>query len=169
MTSIEADGTGPPDGPEIVDGTDSVAGGGEAIEQPAKIMRIGSMIRQLLEEVRSAPLDERSRDRLRDVYEMSVRELATTLSPDLRDELGRLTMPFAEESPPSEAELRVAQAQLVGWLEGLFQGIQATMFAQQVMARQQLEQMRGQLGAGSEAMGVPGARPGPDSRPGTYL
>ena len=163
--------------PEIVDhpGTgsgDERAGGaggagGEVIEQPAKIMRIGSMIRQLLEEVRNAELDDRSRDRMRDIYEISVNELASTLSPDLRQELARLTMPFSEAgSPPSGAELRVAQAQLVGWLEGLFQGIQATMFAQQVMARQQLEQMR-QL--------QPGMGPGPmqpggaDHRPGTYL
>ncbi len=146
----------------------------EVIEQPAKIMRIGSMIRQLLEEVRSASLDERSRDRMRDIYELSVRELATTLSPDLQEELGRLTMPFADPETPSESELRVAQAQLVGWLEGLFQGIQATMFAQQVMARQQLEQMRGQLGPGSPMMpGGPGEGGGgpvrPDPRPGTYL
>jgi hypothetical protein len=170
VSSIDAPGSDRSEQPEIVDDPAAVvATAGEAIEQPAKIMRIGSMIRQLLEEVRSAPLDERSRDRLRDIYETSVRELATTLSPDLRDELGRLTMPFAEEAPPSEAELRVAQAQLVGWLEGLFQGIQATMFAQQVMARQQLEQMRGQLGAGPDQVGVPGARPGLDARPGTYL
>ena len=147
----------------------------EVIEQPAKIMRIGSMIRQLLEEVRSAELDERSRDRMRDIYDLSVHELSTTLSPDLQQELARLTMPFTEEEAPSGAELRVAQAQLVGWLEGLFQGIQATMFAQQVMARQQLEQMRG-LPPGSTGpppggpggpMGGPG--PGAEHRPGTYL
>ena len=105
-------------------------------------MRIGSMIKQLLEEVRQAPLDEASRGRLRDIYETSVRELATTLSPDLADELSRLTLPFQGETVPSEAELRVAQAQLVGWLEGLFHGIQATLFAQQMAARAQLEEMR---------------------------
>lgn len=160
-----------PERAEIVD----VAGGqegerpAEVIEQPAKIMRIGSMIRQLLEEVRSAELDDASRDRMRDIYDLSIQELASTLSPDLRDELGRLAMPFTDEDAvPSGPELRVAQAQLVGWLEGLFQGIQATMFAQQMMARQQLEQMRqGQLPPGM-APGGPGMA-GPDARPGTYL
>lgn len=161
--------------PEIVEPGATPEGGApeahtEVIEQPAKIMRIGSMIRQLLEEVRSAQLDERSRDRMRDIYEMSVNELASTLSPDLQQELARLTTPFADEEAPSDAELRVAQAQLVGWLEGLFQGIQATMFAQQVMARQQLEQMRQLQPGGMQGPGGPMGPPGGgDHRPGTYL
>ena len=133
----------------------------ETVEQPAKVMRIGSMIKQLLDEVRAAPLDEPSRERLREIYETSVRELAAALSPDLRDELARLAPPFASDTP-SEAELRIAKAQLVGWLEGLFHGIQATLFAQQMAARQQLEQIRGQLPPGQ------GAAP-PEQRPGTYL
>jgi hypothetical protein len=133
----------------------------ESVEQPAKVMRIGSMIKQLLEEVRGATLDEASRERLREIYETSVGELAAALSPDLREELDRLTPPF-EEGVPSEAELRVAKAQLVGWLEGLFHGIQATLFAQQMAARQQLEDMRRRLPAG-EAEGESPARPG------TYL
>lgn len=136
----------------------------EEVERPAKVMRIGSMIKLLLEEVRQADLDEASRDRLREIYETSVRELAEALSPELRDELGRLTSPFAGEAAPSEAELRVAKAQLVGWLEGLFHGIQATLFAQQMAARQQLDEMRRRL--------PPGARPTPgdaEQRPGTYL
>ena len=114
---------------------------GEFVEQPAKVMRIGAMIKQLLEEVRSAPLDDASRSRLREVYETSVRELASGLSPDLRDELAKLTTPFTSDTP-SDAELRIAQAQLVGWLEGLFHGIQATLFAQSMAAKQQLEEMR---------------------------
>ncbi|MCU4183659.1 bacterial proteasome activator family protein [Acidiferrimicrobium sp. IK] len=114
----------------------------ESVEQPAKVMRIGSMIKQLLDEVRQAPLDEASRSRLREIYETSVTELAEGLSPDLRDELARMTSPFAPDAIPSEGELRVAQAQLVGWLEGLFHGIQATLFAQQMAARGQLEEMR---------------------------
>ena len=114
----------------------------EAVEQPAKVMRIGSMIKQLLDEVRHAPLDEASRTRLREIYETSVAELAEGLSPDLREELARMTSPFAPDAIPSEDELRVAQAQLVGWLEGLFHGIQATLFAQQMAARGQLEEMR---------------------------
>jgi hypothetical protein len=114
----------------------------ESVEQPAKVMRIGSMIKQLLEEVRQAPLDERSRARLREIYDTSVRELAEGLSPDLREELAGMTSPFGPGEVPTESELRVAQAQLVGWLEGLFQGIQATLFAQQMAARAQLEQMR---------------------------
>ncbi|HEX9968678.1 MAG TPA: bacterial proteasome activator family protein, partial [Acidimicrobiales bacterium] len=136
----------------------------ETVEQPAKVMRIGSMIKQLLEEVRQAPLDEASRSRLREIYETSVRELAEGLSPDLRDELDRLAMPFDGENAPSEAELRVAQAQLVGWLEGLFHGIQATLFAQQMAAQAQLEQMRRQRGLPPGAPGAedggPGAPPG---------
>jgi hypothetical protein len=114
----------------------------ESVASPAKVMRIGSMVRQLLEEVRQAPLDEAGRARMHEIYDISVRELSEALSPDLADELGRVARPFADEETPSEAELRVAQAQLVGWLEGLFQGIQAALFAQQVSARNQLDEMR---------------------------
>ena len=138
----------------------------EAVEQPAKVMRIGSMIKRLLEEVRQsdADLDEPSRDRLREIYETSVTELATALSPDLRDELGRLAHPFAGTNAPSEGELRIAKAQLVGWLEGLFHGIQATLFAQQMAARQQLDDMRRRLPPGASPMGGDS-----EARPGTYL
>ena len=129
----------------------------EAVAQPAKVMRIGSMIKQLLDEVRQAPLDEASRSRLREIYDTSVSELAEGLSPDLRDELSRMTSPFGPDEVPSEAELRVAQAQLVGWLEGLFHGIQATLFAQQMAARAQLEQMRQRsLPAGADERPAPG-------------
>ncbi len=120
----------------------------EMVEQPAKVMRIGSMIRQLLEEVRAAPLDEKSRARLRAIHQSSIKELEDGLAPELVDELERLSLPFADDSVPSEAELRVAQAQLVGWLEGLFHGIQTTLFAQQMAARAQLEQMRRALPPG---------------------
>jgi hypothetical protein len=113
------------------------------IEQPAKVMRIGSMIKQLLEEVRAAPLDEASRARLREIHARSIRELEDGLAPELKDELERLSLPFTDDVIPSEPELRIAQAQLVGWLEGLFHGIQATLVAQQMAARMQLEQMRG--------------------------
>src|SRR5436190_16209082 len=108
----------------------------EAVEQPAKVMRIGSMIKQLLDEVRAAPLDEASRDRLAKIFETSVHELSESLSPDLQEELKRLAPPFRGEGVPTDPELRIAQAQLVGWLEGLFHGIQATLFAQQMQARQ---------------------------------
>jgi Protein of unknown function (DUF2587) len=141
------------------DGRD--AEGRESVEQPAKVMRIGSMIKQLLDEVRAAPLDEASRDRLAAIYDTSVKELSEALSPDLQDELHRLAPPFSGAGAPTEAELRVAQAQLVGWLEGLFHGIQATLFAQQMQARQQLEDMRRQLPAGQV--------PDDGTRPGTYL
>ena len=128
----------------------------ETVEQPAKVMRIGSMIKQLLEEVRQAPLDEASRGRLREIYDTSVRELSEGLSADLRQELTRLASPFGD-GVPSEGELRVAQAQLVGWLEGLFHGIQATLFAQQMAARAQLEEMRRRsLPAASDERPVPG-------------
>jgi proteasome activator-like protein len=119
----------------------------DMVEQPAKVMRIGSMIRQLLEEVKSAPLDEKSRARLKEIHQNSIKELEDGLAPELVDELERLSLPF-EDATPSEAELRVAQAQLVGWLEGLFHGIQTTLFAQQMAARAQLEQMRRALPPG---------------------
>jgi hypothetical protein len=120
----------------------------EMVEKPAKVMRIGSMIRQLLEEVRAAPLDEKSRARLKEIHSTSVKVLDDGLDPELVDELERLSLPFTEEDLPSEAELRVAQAQLVGWLEGLFHGIQTMLFAQQMAARAQLEQMRRALPPG---------------------
>jgi hypothetical protein len=118
----------------------------DLVEQPAKVMRIGTMIKQLLEEVRAAPLDEASRSRLREIHATSIRELEEGLAPELREELDRLTLPFTDGSVPSDAELRIAQAQLVGWLEGLFHGIQTALFAQQMAARSQLEQMREQRG-----------------------
>ncbi|MGN9837655.1 bacterial proteasome activator family protein [Nonomuraea sp. H19] len=128
------------------------------VEQPAKVMRIGSMIRQLLEEVRAAPLDEASRKRLKEIHQSSIKELEDGLAPELVDELERLSLPFTEENgaPPSDAELRIAHAQLVGWLEGLFHGIQTTLFAQQMAARAQLEQMRRAL---------PGVPQGDDQQP----
>ena len=127
---------------EVVVGEPTGPQATESIPSPAKVMRIGAMVRQLLEEVRHAPLDEAGRDRMRDIYDISVRELSDSLSPDLAQELSRVAQPFVGEEIPSEAELRVAQAQLVGWLEGLFHGIQATLFAQQMTARNQLEEMR---------------------------
>ncbi|NWJ74551.1 bacterial proteasome activator family protein [Pseudonocardia sp. ICBG1122] len=129
------------------------------VEQPAKVMRIGTMIKQLLEEVKAAPLDEASRERLKDIHENSVKELEEGLAPELREELQRLSLPFTADTIPSEGELRIAQAQLVGWLEGLFHGIQTALFAQQMAARAQLEQMRRGLppgvGGGPEQGGVP--------------
>jgi hypothetical protein len=130
------------------------------VESPAKVMRIGQMVKQLLDEVRAAPLDEAGRARLKEIYEISVRELATALSDDLAAELDRMSIPFGE-GVPSEAELRIAQAQLVGWLEGLFHGIQATLMAQQMAARAQLDELRQrQLPQGDQETGP---------RPGTYL
>jgi hypothetical protein len=112
------------------------------IEQPAKVMRIGNMIKQLLEEVRAAPLDDAGRQRLTEIHRRSITELEDGLAPELRNELERISLPFEAGTTPSEAELRIAQAQLVGWLEGLFHGIQAALVAQQMAARMQLEQMR---------------------------
>jgi hypothetical protein len=140
----------------------------EMVEQPAKVMRIGSMIRQLLDEVRAAPLDEASRVRLKNIHASSIKELEDGLAPELISELERLSLPFTEDAVPSEAELRIAQAQLVGWLEGLFHGIQTTLFAQQMAARAQLEQMRRALPAG---MIPPGGEPEQEQRrsSGPYL
>ncbi len=112
------------------------------VSQPDKVMRIGTMIKQLLEEVRAAPLDDASRIRLREIHRSSIKELADGLAPELKEELDRLTLPFDEEKTPTDGELRIAQAQLVGWLEGLFHGIQTALFAQQMAARAQLEEMR---------------------------
>ncbi|MEZ5204848.1 MAG: bacterial proteasome activator family protein [Acidimicrobiales bacterium] len=182
MTAVPTD---PTDGPEVAHGelVDPGPGEGvepveeerrEAVEEPAKVMRIGSMIKQLLDEVRSAELDGPARERLKAIYDSSVQEVGAALSPDLRAELERVAIPFGSDAAPSDAELRVAQAQLVGWLEGLFHGIQATLFAQQMAARNQLEEMRRQLpgaamGPGGPADGgAPGGELG-DPRPGTYL
>lgn len=159
------------DNAEIIEPGDEPQASGESIEQPAKVMRVGAMMRQLLEELRQAELDESSRERLREIHETSINELGSALSPDLHDELTRLALPFSDDEIPSEAELRIAKAQLVGWLEGLVQGIQATLFAQQVAAQQQLANMRGpgQLPPGAQ----PGAAPqAPTNAPppgGTYL
>lgn len=134
----------------------------ELVEQPAKVMRIGSMIRQLLEEVKAAPLDEASRSRLAAIHRSSIAELEQGLAPELVEELQRLSLPFTEDSTPSEGELRIAQAQLVGWLEGLFHGIQTAIYAQQMAARAQFEQIRRALpqgvtlGPGAGAAGMPG-------------
>lgn len=150
----------------------------ELVEQPAKVMRIGSMIKQLLDEVKAAPLDEKSRQRLREIHKSSITELEKGLAPELVEELDRLSLPFAEGETPSEPELRVAQAQLVGWLEGLFHGIQTALFAQQMAARAQLEQMRHQLPPGATmpsmpGQGQPGGQPGQEQDPrgggGMYL
>ncbi|MBB4686980.1 hypothetical protein BJY18_004465 [Amycolatopsis jiangsuensis] len=144
---------------------------GDLVEEPAKVMRIGTMIKQLLEEVRAAPLDDASRDRVREIHQTSVRELEQALAPELREELERLVRPFTEEHTPSDAELRIAQAQLVGWLEGLFHGIQTALFAQQMAARVQLEQMRRGLPAGSSPAtpGHAGEAHGPNLGGGQYL
>ncbi len=154
-------------------GAMSVAGGEDSdaatavqsVEQPAKVMRIGSMVKQLLEEVRGAPLDEAGRARLAQVHERSLAELEQGLSPELADELRRIALPFTETTP-SDAELRIAQAQLVGWLEGLFHGIQTALFAQQMAARAQLEQMRRAL-PGAPLGGGGGEGPAPTT--GQYL
>ncbi|MGA9872567.1 MAG: bacterial proteasome activator family protein [Rhodococcus sp. (in: high G+C Gram-positive bacteria)] len=133
----------------------------DMVEQPAKVMRIGTMIKQLLEEVRAAPLDDASRTRLKEIHQSSIRELEQGLAPELRDELERLALPFGEDVIPSDAELRIAQAQLVGWLEGVFHGIQTALFAQQMAARAQLEQMRqGALPPGATINPGGGGHPG---------
>ena len=136
----------------------------DLVHQPAKVMRIGTMIKQLLEEVKAAPLDDASRNRLREIHKTSIRELEEGLAPELRDELERLALPFSDDVIPSDAELRIAQAQLVGWLEGLFHGIQTALFAQQMAARAQLEEMR--QGALPPGVSGPGQR-GPVSPAGT--
>ena len=156
------------------DEADEARGLTDLVEQPAKVMRIGSMIRQLLEEVKAAPLDEASRNRLKEIHQASIHELEAGLAPELVEELERLTLPFSEDGTPSEGELRIAQAQLVGWLEGLFHGIQTALFAQQMAARAQFEEMRRRAlppGVGGFP-GSPGSGEdphGPTSNTGQYL
>ena len=162
---------------EIVAGPGGDAEQTETVTAPAKVMRIGSIVKQLLEEVKGTDLDEASRERLAEIYERSIVELAEALSPDLQEELRMLTLPFKDGVAPTASEIRVAQAQLVGWLEGLFHGIQATLFAQQLAARQQFEQMRGiapgSTGGAIDPRLIQAASPQGDGsandRPGTYL
>ena len=179
MTETPTDPPGPPpeppevlSGPEVLDAdgeTDATDDVDETVDHPAKVMRSGTMMKPLLEEVRSAALDEPSRDRLREIYDTSVAELGTALSPDLQEELGRLALPFSGDATPTAAELQIAKAQLVGWLEGLVQGMQAMLFAQQMAAQQQLQSIRGQLPSGARPDGATGAPGAGDERPGTYL
>lgn len=139
-----------PDGEPVTADEEAKSPISDLVEQPAKVMRIGSMIRQLLDEVKAAPLDDASRARLRDIHRQSIKELEDGLAPELVEELERLSLPFESDSP-SDAELRIAQAQLVGWLEGLFHGIQAALYAQQVAAQSQLQNMRMALPAGAQS------------------
>ena len=171
----DRDGPGPESrevlAPEVVavasrDADDEI---NETIDHPAKVMRIGTMLKQLLAEVRSTDLDEASRQRLREIYETSVSEVGSALSPDLRDELARLASPFEQPEPPSSMELQIAKAQLVGWLEGLIQGMKAMLLAQQMTAHQQLQSMRGELLPGADPYQRPQSGSDQPSRHGTYL
>jgi hypothetical protein len=159
---VTQDGMGVAPHQESEDGPTNPA---DLVEQPAKVMRIGSMIKQLLEEVRNAPLDDAGRARLAEIHRRSIKELETGLAPELVEELERLTLPFTGDETPSDAELRISQAQLVGWLEGLFHGIQTAIYAQQMAARAQFEQIRRALPPGVHiATGQPG-QPGADGQP----
>jgi hypothetical protein len=150
--------------PEVVDADESAEASAEAISSPTKLIRIASMVRSLLDEARRAPLDDAGRRLLREIHDRSLNELRDILSTELQTELTEMTLPFTSDTP-SESELRVAQAQLVGWLEGLFHGIQATLFTQQMAAQRQFEQMRGRMIEGGDPrMGDP--RQG---APGAYL
>jgi len=164
---IDRSGVTPHASGEVEASTTSIT---DLIEQPAKVMRIGSMIKQLLEEVKSAPLDEDARVRLREIHRRSITELEDGLAPELVDELERLSLPFTEDRVPSESELRIAQAQLVGWLEGLFHGIQTALFAQQMMAQSQVEQLRQRAIGGGDGSAGPGQAPDDAGRnAGLYL
>jgi hypothetical protein len=144
--------------PEVIDATQAGPGGdAAAVEQvthPTKLIRIASMVRSMLDEVRRAPIDDAGRKALREIHQKSLHELEDVMSPELHDELAEVVLPFSSETP-TESELRLAQAQLVGWLEGLFHGIQATLFTQQATAQNQLDEMRRRA--------IP---PGPSGRPG---
>ncbi len=152
--------------PAETDGDDTGRSVAELVERPDKVMRVGSMIRQLLEEVKAAPLDEASRNRLKEIHQSSIKELEDGLAPELVEELDRLSLPFSDDSTPSEGELRIAQAQLVGWLEGLFHGIQTAIYAQQMAARAQFEQIRKALPPGAMGPQGQGQPSGEDGQPG---
>ena len=159
------------DSPPVIEVNSNIAPpeSGESIEQPSKVIRMGTMLSQLLEEVRNSKLDDEGRNRLRQIYDRAVQELGSALSEDLKAELGRLTITFEKDEIPTEAELRVAKAQLVGWLEGLVQGIQATLYAQQIAARQQLANIRGEISSPNRPPELP-QNPGHREEPhGTYL
>ncbi|BCW81498.1 MULTISPECIES: bacterial proteasome activator family protein [Micrococcaceae] len=165
-----SDGDGRPRGSSLQD----------LVDEPAKVMRIGTMIRQLLEEVKSAPLDDAARGRLAAIHKRSIKELEDGLAPELVAELDRINLPFSDDATPSDAELRIAQAQLVGWLEGLFHGIQTAIAAQHAArehaaAQLQLRQLPPGtmiapgvvIGENGEPQRAPaGARPGQAARPG---
>jgi hypothetical protein len=161
--------TGPATTAEGAEGPLAAEEAEETVSEPAKVMRIGSMIKQLLEEVRQAPLDDRSRVRLKAVFERSVEELGSAFSPDLRRELDALALPFADDEVPSDAELRIAQAQLVGWLEGLFHGIQASVFAQQMAMQAQMEARQRGLPPGAVTGGAAPSTERTVPGGGTYL
>lgn len=161
---VTQDGMGVAPHQDTADGPTNPA---DLVEQPAKVMRIGSMIKQLLEEVRNAPLDEAGRTRLAEIHRRSIKELEDGLAPELIEELERIALPFDEDQAPTDAELRIAQAQLVGWLEGLFHGIQTALFAQQMAAQQQLQQIRRALPPGHAPEGTPGMEGQPALRPDT--
>ncbi len=177
--AAEAAGQEASDGPKVVvftpegmgvsgAGADDTRSPADLVAQPAKVMRIGSMIKQLLEEVRGAPLDDAGRARLAQIHARSISELKAGLAPELVDELDRIALPLRDEAP-SDAELRIAQAQLVGWLEGLFHGIQTALFAQQMAVQQQLQSMRALPPGHPEGEEAPGAVPLPGGPTGQYL
>ena len=164
------DGAQPPEAltPEVLDEIPADAEPGEQVARPTKLIRIASMVRSLLDEARRAPLDDAGRRALKEIHERSIHELEEILSPDLRQELEEVTLPFSSDTP-SESELRIAQAQLVGWLEGLFHGIQATLFTQQMQAQRQFEEMRGGRSPLELGQGGPGAPGDGRQSPGAYL
>jgi len=179
--------------PSAADGKPRGSSLQDLVDEPAKVMRIGTMIRQLLEEVKSAPLDDAARGRLAAIHARSIKELEDGLAPELVAELGRFNLPFSDDATPSDAELRIAQAQLVGWLEGLFHGIQTAIAAQNAArehaaAQLQLRQLppgtmiapgvvigengepqRAPAGARPGAQARPNQRDEPDHGPGQYL
>ncbi len=130
---------GEPLQPQVVDET-AEDDEGTYVTEPSKLIRIASMTRAMLDEVRQAPLDDQGRVRLLGIYRASLDQLRDALSEDLREELATIFQPL-EEATASESELRIVQAQLVGWLEGLFHGIQASLWSQQAAATAQLEEM----------------------------
>ena len=147
--------------PEVIDASadEREEDEGTFVTEPSKLIRIASMTKAMLEEVRASGMDDLGRQRLLAVYHRSIDELRDVLSDDLKDELDSIFVPLESETP-TEPEIRVAQAQLVGWLEGLFHGIQASLWSQQMSAQAQLEQM-GQRRA-LEASGD-------EDQPGLYL
>lgn len=151
-----------PSVPDVVEPTEP-AEEQPPVSEPTKLIRIASMTRAVLEELRTTPLDAAAAERVVAIHRASLGELRDVLSDELKEEFDDIFAPF--EGEPTDASLRIAHAQLVGWLEGLFHGIQATIATQQMLASSQLAQMQRRKALEAQT----GGGDGEPEYPGVYL